>query len=96
MPRRVILWQPGPTNYAGIQFREDQAGFLVGALAALVATDMSDGPYVVAGVYGIDIPPVIKFRNGFEQGARYVGLLKMQVLQPGTPYAAKVALHTHE
>jgi hypothetical protein len=31
-----------------------------------------------------------------EQRARYVGLLKMQVLQPGTPYAAKVALHTHD
>lgn len=31
-----------------------------------------------------------------EQGARYLGLLKMQVLQPGTPYAARVALHLHE
>jgi basic membrane lipoprotein Med (substrate-binding protein (PBP1-ABC) superfamily) len=26
----------------------------------------------VAGVYGIDIPPVVKFRNGFEQGAKYI------------------------
>jgi len=25
----------------------------------------------IGGVYGIDIPPVVKFRNGFEQGARY-------------------------
>jgi basic membrane protein A and related proteins len=56
-----------PTNYVGLQFREDQAGFLAGALAA----QMSESG-IIAGVYGIDIPPVKKFRNGFEQGARYV------------------------
>lgn len=60
----------GPTNYVGIQFREDQAGFLVGALAALVAEEA--GGDTIAGVYGIDIPPVVKFRNGYEQGARYI------------------------
>jgi basic membrane lipoprotein Med (substrate-binding protein (PBP1-ABC) superfamily) len=27
---------------------------------------------MIAGVYGIDIPPVKRFRNGYEQGARYV------------------------
>ncbi|MFN8374536.1 MAG: BMP family ABC transporter substrate-binding protein [Anaerolineae bacterium] len=57
----------GPTNYVGIQFREDQAGFLVGAMAALMTQSGT-----IAGVYGIDIPPVIKFRNGYEQGARYI------------------------
>ena len=54
-------------NLVGIQFREDQAGFIVGALAAL-----STESNIVAGVYGIDIPPVVKFRNGFEQGVRYI------------------------
>jgi basic membrane protein A and related proteins len=54
-------------NYVGITFREDQAGFLAGALAALMSESGT-----VAGVYGIDIPPVIKFRHGFEQGARYI------------------------
>jgi basic membrane lipoprotein Med (substrate-binding protein (PBP1-ABC) superfamily) len=54
-------------NLIGLQFREDQAGFLVGALAALVTESNT-----VAGVYGIDIPPVVKFRNGFEQGVRYI------------------------
>lgn len=54
-------------NLVGIQFREDQAGFLVGALAALMTeTD------TIGGVYGIPIPPVVKFRNGYEQGARYI------------------------
>ena len=60
----------GPTNYVGIQFREDQSGFLAGVLAAQVADSM--GSDTVAGIYGIDIPPVKKFRNGFEQGARYI------------------------
>jgi basic membrane protein A and related proteins len=54
-------------NLVGIQYREDQAGFLVGALAALM-TDSG----TIAGVYGIDIPPVVKFRNGYEQGAMYI------------------------
>lgn len=53
----------GPANYAGIQFREDQAGFLVGVLAALVSESET-----VGGVYGIDIPPVVKFRHGYERG----------------------------
>lgn len=56
----------GPENMVGIQFREDQAGFLVGYIAAQVTESN-----VVAGVYGIDIPPVVKFRNGFEQGIAY-------------------------
>jgi basic membrane protein A and related proteins len=56
-----------PTNLVGVQFREDQAGFLVGAMAALMSESGT-----IAGVYGIDIPPVKKFRNGYEQGAQYV------------------------
>jgi len=60
----------GPENYVGIQFREDQSGFLAGVLAALVAESVESD--TVAGVYGIDIPPVKRFRNGFEQGARYI------------------------
>ncbi len=54
-------------NLVGIQYREDQAGFLVGAMAALMTKSGTIG-----GVYGIDIPPVVKYRNGFEQGAKYI------------------------
>lgn len=57
----------GPPNYVGIQFREDQAGFMVGVIAAMVTESE-----IVAGVYGIDIPPVVRFRNGYEQGVAYV------------------------
>jgi basic membrane lipoprotein Med (substrate-binding protein (PBP1-ABC) superfamily) len=56
-----------PANYAGLQFREDQAGFLAGALAAQMTKSGT-----IAGVYGIDIPPVKKYRNGFEQGAAFI------------------------
>ena len=31
-----------------------------------------------------------------EQGARYIGLLKMQVLQPGIPHPPTDAVHAHE
>lgn len=60
----------GPTNYVGVQFREDQAGFLVGVLAALLIEE--EGGDIAAGVYGVEIPPVVKFRNGYEQGIRYI------------------------
>ncbi|NWG15211.1 MAG: BMP family ABC transporter substrate-binding protein [Chloroflexi bacterium] len=58
---------PAPSNYVGLQFREDQAGFLAGVLAAQLTESG-----IVGGVYGIDIPPVIKYRNGFEQGAKFI------------------------
>ncbi|MBK8026330.1 MAG: BMP family ABC transporter substrate-binding protein [Chloroflexi bacterium] len=60
----------GPTNYVGIQFREDQSAFLVGALAAMVTESN-----VIGGVFGIDIPPVVRFRNGYEQGIQYMASL---------------------
>lgn len=56
-----------PENYVGVQFREDEASFLVGAMAALMTETGT-----IAGVYGIDIPPVVKLRHGFEQGARFI------------------------
>ena len=60
----------GPSNYVGIQFREDQSGFMSGVLAAYVAGWLESD--TIAGVYGIDIPPVKRLRNGYEQGARHV------------------------
>jgi basic membrane protein A and related proteins len=60
----------GPENMVGVQFREDQSGFMAGVLAALVANENEED--VIAGVYGIDVPAVKRFRNGYEQGALYV------------------------
>jgi len=54
-------------NVTGLVFAEDQAGFLAGALAGLMTKNNTVG--VVAGV---EIPPVIKFRRGFEKGVKHV------------------------
>lgn len=54
-------------NLVGIQYREDQAGYLVGAMAALMTESGT-----IAGVYGQAIPPVVKYRNGYEQGAKSI------------------------
>ena len=54
-------------NVVSLLFREDQAGFLVGVMAALVTQSN-----IIGGVYGRDVPAVVKFRNGYEQGARYI------------------------
>jgi basic membrane lipoprotein Med (substrate-binding protein (PBP1-ABC) superfamily) len=54
-------------NLIGIQAREDQSGFIAGAMAALMSKSGT-----VAGVYGVEEPPVMRFRNGYEQGAKYI------------------------
>ncbi len=53
-------------NLLGLVFREDQAGFLAGALAGLQTKSN-----VVAGVYGLDVPAVVRYRKGFENGAKF-------------------------
>ncbi|RRR69250.1 MAG: BMP family ABC transporter substrate-binding protein [Candidatus Viridilinea halotolerans] len=63
------FYEPGAftDNLLGLQFREDQAGFMAGALAAMMSETGTIG--IVAGV---EIPPVKKFKHGFDNGARYV------------------------
>ncbi len=53
-------------NLVGIQYREDQAGFMVGAMAGLMTKSN-----IIAGVYGQPVPAVVKYRNAYEQGALY-------------------------
>jgi len=70
----------GLTNYAGIQFRDDEAGFLVGVMAGLMTQTE-----VVGGVYGPPIPPILRFRSGYEQGVAYAeGLRGADLLAIGT------------
>lgn len=57
-----------PDNYTGILFREDQGGFLAGAMAALLTE--SDVVGVIGGLQSV--PPVVRFVNGFAAGAAYV------------------------
>jgi len=54
-------------NTMGLLFSEDQSGFLAGALAAMMSKTG-----VIGIVAGMEIPPVIKFRKGYENGAKYI------------------------
>ncbi|MGH9287846.1 MAG: BMP family lipoprotein [Acidimicrobiales bacterium] len=57
-----------PPNYVGVSFREDQGGYLAGAMAASLSE---------SGVIGVvggreDVPPVVRFVNAYETGAQSV------------------------
>lgn len=55
-------------NVAGLNFPEDNAGFLVGALAAMMSETKKIG-----AVCGTDaVPPVWRFGEGYRAGAAYV------------------------
>jgi basic membrane protein A len=57
-----------PANLVGLNFPEDNAGFLVGALAAQMTTSKKLG-----AICGTDaVPPVWRFGEGFKAGAAYI------------------------
>jgi basic membrane protein A len=59
-----------PTNVRGLLFKEQEAGYLVGYLAALRAKNVPNGNGLIAAVGGLKIPPVDRFLGGYYQGAR--------------------------
>jgi simple sugar transport system permease protein len=72
----TIDYAPYPrlSNVMGLVFSEDQAGFLAGALAGYMTQSN-----ILGVVAGDQVPPVIKFRKGFANGAKHVNP-KAQVL----------------
>ncbi len=61
-------WGGTVENVAGLIFPEDKAGFLAGALAAMMSKTGT-----IAAVLGTDlVPPVVAFKEGYEGGARYI------------------------
>lgn len=58
-----------PTNVVGLVFREEQAGYLAGHLAALVLT-LSPGEEVISSVGGQRVPAVERYIAGYQAGAR--------------------------
>ena len=58
-----------PENVVGLVFREEQAGYLAGHLAALVLA-LSPGEEVVSSVAGRRVPAVERWIAGYEAGAR--------------------------
>jgi basic membrane protein A len=57
-----------PTNYVGLQYNEDEGGYMAGVLAASLSKTGTIG--VVGGRQ--DVPPVVKLVNGYKAGATSV------------------------
>jgi basic membrane protein A and related proteins len=55
-----------PANIVGLVFKEDQAGFEIGALAGLMTKTNKVGQ-----VLGLKIPPVIRYAEGYKAGVKY-------------------------
>lgn len=58
-------YQTDLKNVTSLMFAEDQAGYLAGVLAACVSESGK-----VATVSGMEIPPVVRFVSGFQNGAK--------------------------
>ena len=73
-----------PANWVGLAFREDQAGYLAGALAGLYTKTN-----VIGGVYGLNVPAVVRYRTGYENGAKSTNpnIKVLGVYQPAGPKA---------
>lgn len=70
-----------PANVVGLLFPEDRAGFLAGALAAMMSKTGT-----IAAVLGTDlVPPVVAFKEGYENGALYInpGINLISTYHPG-------------
>lgn len=57
----------GLTNVTSLVFAEDQMGYLAGVLAACMTKTGT-----IATVSGMEIPPVVRLVNGYQQGAKSV------------------------
>lgn len=69
---------------AGLNFPEDQAGFLVGALAAMMSKS-----HTIGAVCGTDaVPPVWRYGEGYKAGAAYADQ------QKGTTTNVQVVYHS--
>ena len=60
-----------PANVRGIQFREQEAGYLVGYIAGLVIKRHPyKGKQVVSGVGANKVPAIVRYLGGFRAGAK--------------------------
>jgi basic membrane protein A len=61
--------KPKPSNVRGIQFREQEAGYLVGYIAGLWETrHPAKGKMVVGGVGANKVPAIVRFLAGYRAG----------------------------
>jgi basic membrane protein A and related proteins len=69
-----------PANLVGLLFKEDQPGFLAGALAGLLTKSN-----VIGAVAGLQtVPPVVHYVQGYENGAKYTNpnVKVLKIYQP--------------
>ena len=59
-----------PRNVHGLLFKEQEAGYLVGYLAGLVAKLEAGSRQVIGSVGGLKIPPVDRYIAGYRAGAK--------------------------
>ncbi len=62
-----VVYDAAPGNLMGLAFREDQMGFLAGALAGLMSQRQTVGI-----VLGTETPATRRLRSGYESGVRHV------------------------
>jgi len=55
-------------NYTGLLYHEDRAGFLAGALAAMMSSSGTVGAVLATD----QVPTIVLFKEGFEAGAKYI------------------------
>jgi basic membrane protein A len=69
-----------PSNLVGLLFKEDQPGFLAGALAGLLTKSNTIG--AIAGLQ--TVPPVVHYVQGYENGAKYTNpkIKVLKIYQP--------------
>jgi basic membrane protein A len=58
-----------PANVRGIQFREQEAGYLVGYIAGLVVKQQR-GPDVIAALGANKVPAIVRYNAGYRAGAK--------------------------
>jgi basic membrane protein A and related proteins len=64
-----FLLPSNPKNYTGVVFAEQEGGYLVGYLAALVAKRQG-GKQVISAVGANAVPAIVKYISGYIQGAK--------------------------
>ncbi len=67
-----------PKNILGINWKEQESGYLAGVVAGLMTKDFAansdklNNQNVIGAVLGMDIPPVVRYLAGFASGAKSV------------------------
>ncbi len=61
--------QSKPANVRGVQFKEQEAGYLVGYIAGLTVKDQK-GPDIISAVGANPVPAIVRFIAGYKAGAK--------------------------